>query len=102
MTHPDRFSCVVVGSQALLIECAEILLRGSHEIRGIVSSDPAVLRWADRTHTDLDERRTAALAGYLDQAGFQALVATSKETLADGLGVPCVRFRIDDGVARAA
>jgi natural product biosynthesis luciferase-like monooxygenase protein len=47
MTQPNRFSCVVLGSQSLLIECAEILLRESHEIRGVVSSDPAVLRWAD-------------------------------------------------------
>lgn len=56
----------------------------------------------DDFDSDLDEHRAAALAGHLNQAGFQALVATSKETLADQLGVPFVRFRIDNGVARAA
>jgi hypothetical protein len=34
MAHPDRFSCVVVGSRSLPSECAEILPGGSHEIRG--------------------------------------------------------------------
>jgi len=56
----------------------------------------------DDYDSDLDERRAGDLARYLDAAGFQALIATSKESLADRWDVPCARFRIEDGVARAA
>jgi DNA replication and repair protein RecF len=41
----------------------------------------------DDFDSHLDEVRAADLAGYLHEQGFQALVATSKEGLADGFGV---------------
>ena len=54
----------------------------------------------DDFDSDLDEVRAAALAHFLHQGGFQALVATSKDGLVDGLGVPFMRVRMDDGAAR--
>jgi recombinational DNA repair ATPase RecF len=56
----------------------------------------------DDFDTDLDESRAADLAGYLDQAGFQAVVATSKEAMIDRLGVRLVRYRVEGGVAETA
>ncbi len=56
----------------------------------------------DDFDTDLDERRAAALAGFLEQGGFQALVATSKEEMAGRLGVTFMKVRMDEGEARAA
>ncbi len=53
----------------------------------------------DDFDSDLDEVRASDLAGYLNEAGFQALVATSKEAMAEGLGVPFQRIKVDEGVA---
>ena len=54
----------------------------------------------DDFDSDLDEVRTAALASYLNGGGFQAVVALSKETLADGIDVPFQRVRMVGGEAR--
>jgi DNA replication and repair protein RecF len=56
----------------------------------------------DDFDTDLDEIRAAAVADFLRQGGFQALVATSKETLVGRLGVAAELLRMSEGVARAA
>ncbi len=56
----------------------------------------------DDFDTDLDEVRASALADFLRRGGFQALVATSKETLVGRLGVVPRKLRMDAGVARAA
>ena len=56
----------------------------------------------DDFDTDLDEVRASAVADFLRQGGFQALVATSKETLVSRLGVEARLLRMTDGVARAA
>ncbi len=39
-------ACYLVGSESLLIQCAEILLARRHEILGVISSDPAIAEWA--------------------------------------------------------
>jgi len=56
----------------------------------------------DDFDTDIDEVRATALANYLNEGGFQAVVATSKEKMADDLGVPFLKIRMDEGVARVA
>jgi recombinational DNA repair ATPase RecF len=56
----------------------------------------------DDFDTDVDEIRATALASYLNEGGFQAVVATSKEKMADSLGVPFLKVRMDEGVARVA
>ena len=45
---PCPISCILVGSDSLLIQCGEILLEGGHSIRAIVSRDPRILEWAQR------------------------------------------------------
>jgi len=56
----------------------------------------------DDFDSDLDETRTAAVADHLHAGGFQALVATSKEDLAERLTVPFRRVLVDNGTAHAA
>jgi DNA replication and repair protein RecF len=56
----------------------------------------------DDFDTDLDEVRASALADFLRQGGFQALVATSKETLVGRLGGAAGTLRMNDGAATAA
>jgi DNA replication and repair protein RecF len=54
----------------------------------------------DDFDSDLDEVRTATLASYLDQGRFQAVVAVSKEAVADQLDVPFRWVRMEEGRAR--
>jgi DNA replication and repair protein RecF len=56
----------------------------------------------DDFDSDLDDTRASALAGYLHGGGFQALAATSKEGMAEQLGVGYARVRIEDGIAESA
>ena len=56
----------------------------------------------DDFDADLDERRAAALADFLQQGEFQAVVATSKEEMVERLGVTFTKVRMDGGEARAA
>lgn len=56
----------------------------------------------DDFDSDLDEVRASALAAYLHEGGFQALVATSKEGMAGRLGVPFERLIMSDGSVREA
>jgi DNA replication and repair protein RecF len=54
----------------------------------------------DDFDSHLDELRAAALAGFLQQGGFQTLVATSKEGLADRFGVAFEKILVENGRAR--
>jgi DNA replication and repair protein RecF len=51
----------------------------------------------DDYDTDLDEERARNLAAHLQEGGFQAIVATSKEALVDRLGVPIRVVRVRGG-----
>ena len=46
MANHGRFSAVFIGSQSLLIRCAERFMESGHELRAVVSADAAVRRWA--------------------------------------------------------
>jgi len=56
----------------------------------------------DDFDSDLDEGRASAVAAFLNEGGFQVVVATSKEELAGRLGVSFETVRMDGGRARAA
>lgn len=64
--------------------------------------EEAALFLMDDFDIDLDELRASALAGFLQQGKFQALVATSKQALADRLGVGFMKVRMDGGETRPA
>ena len=51
----------------------------------------------DDFDSDLDERRAKAVANFLNEGGFQAIVATSKEEMTDRLGVAFESIHVSDG-----
>ena len=44
----QTFSCYVIGGDSLLLECAELLLRDGHAIRGVISDNPRIAQWAQK------------------------------------------------------
>lgn len=42
----NQFSCLVMGTESLLIQCAEILLQRGHQICGVISSRKLITDWA--------------------------------------------------------
>ncbi len=46
MSGTGRFSCFLIGSDSLLVECAEILLERGHEVRGVVTDTARLASWA--------------------------------------------------------
>lgn len=42
----NQFSCVVIGEEALLVQCTEILLARGHTVRAVVTSTPQIADWA--------------------------------------------------------
>ncbi|WP_295640446.1 MupA/Atu3671 family FMN-dependent luciferase-like monooxygenase [uncultured Methylibium sp.] len=44
MTTPWR--CVLIGSESLLIQCAELLEQAGHQVVAVVTARPAIRRWA--------------------------------------------------------
>lgn len=61
MSHNENnstFDCVVIGGTTLLIRCAEILSDRGHQIKGLFSSDPLVVRWGLERGVDVFEPAT--------------------------------------------
>ncbi|WP_276204427.1 formyltransferase family protein, partial [Enhygromyxa salina] len=44
---PSPFRCVVIGEQALLVECTRLLLARGHEVVALVSPEAELRRWAE-------------------------------------------------------
>jgi natural product biosynthesis luciferase-like monooxygenase protein len=44
----QSFSCYVIGGDSLLLECAELLVRDGHSIRGVISDNPRIAQWATK------------------------------------------------------
>ena len=55
------FSCALVGSGPLLIQCAELLLANGHTVVRIVSDDPMVSRWAAQKGVELGQESASLL-----------------------------------------
>ena len=43
-----RYRCFLIGSESLLAECGEILLKQGHEVAGVVSGAKKIVRWANQ------------------------------------------------------
>jgi methionyl-tRNA formyltransferase len=64
-----HFSCYLIGSESLLVQCAEILLERGHEISGVASHEPAITAWARGrgiATVDPDGDLVSAFAGEFD------------------------------------
>ncbi len=46
MTSHNPFTCYIIGTESLLIQCAEILQHKGHKILGIISDEPQIISWA--------------------------------------------------------
>jgi len=69
-TH--AFSCILLGSQSLMIQCGEILQTQGHEIRAVVSRDPAIVQWTEQRNLRLIDP-AADLATELSDEPFDYL-----------------------------
>ena len=47
MNTETNLNCIILGETTLPIHCAEILLRQNYTIKGIISSEPAFIHWAN-------------------------------------------------------
>ena len=65
----SAFSCVVQGSESLLIQCSEILLSRGHRISAVVTTNREIIAWATEHAIPLHSPG-ADLAERLDPAGF--------------------------------
>lgn len=61
-----NFSCYIVGSDSLLLQCAEILLQEKHVIFGIISSSPTVRNWAQEHQIPCEENFTSLTSKSFD------------------------------------
>ncbi len=87
--HPSPLRAVFVGGQSLLIRCAEHFLDNGHEIRAIVTTDPAVQSWASRQNL-LHLNSANDLLKHTDSDGFDYLfsIANLAVIAADVLKLP--------------
>lgn len=49
-------SCIVTGKESLLVACAQTLLQRGHDIRAVVSVEPAIRSWAEQNGLPLYAR----------------------------------------------
>src|SRR3954447_2009098 len=68
--------CFLMGSDSLLIECADILRRSNHDLRGIVSATPRIERWAREAGIRVIDPRSD-YAAVLAEAPFDYLFAVT-------------------------
>jgi len=66
MTTPWR--CVLIGSESLLVQCAEVLEQAGHTVVAVVTTRPAVRRWA----TERGRRVLRSAADLLAATDLQA------------------------------
>ncbi|PWT80702.1 MAG: non-ribosomal peptide synthetase [Acidobacteria bacterium] len=78
----SSFSCLVIGGTSLLIRCTDLLLQNGHHVRGIVSSDEAVIRWAEEQHVPVLSPDTE-LATSLREQSFDYLFSIVNEQILD-------------------
>ena len=84
------------GSAGQVRAAMVVLSLGKLEVLRESRSDSPVFLMDD-FDSDLDEPRAQALASYLSSGGFQAVLATAKERVADSLGVPVRKIRVEAG-----
>ena len=49
----STFTCVILGEDSLMIQCADILLREGHKVEAIVSGAPLIRQWATKQSVPL-------------------------------------------------
>ncbi|MBU2849930.1 amino acid adenylation domain-containing protein [Acidithiobacillus ferrivorans] len=72
MVKANSFSCVLIGGQSILIQCARLLLEKGHRIPIVVTQDDSVLDWAKK-HNTPSFNPDAELETHLQQVEFEYL-----------------------------
>jgi amino acid adenylation domain-containing protein len=68
-----RLDCCLIGETSLCVECARILLDSGHHLRGIISADPAVTRWAGKNNIPSITGGKSRIIAFLKQHPFDYL-----------------------------
>ena len=76
----NRFSCIVIGNESLLIQCAEILLDKGHEVRAVVTRNPEIQAWA-KGRALRTEAQDSGYAGRLADMSFDWLFSIANLSL---------------------
>ncbi|MEM6496515.1 MAG: MupA/Atu3671 family FMN-dependent luciferase-like monooxygenase, partial [Pseudomonadota bacterium] len=66
MAERKAFTCVVMGEETLLAQCAEELIGRGHKVRAVVTASPSLTSWADQNGLDTiapDELLSAGWVG---------------------------------------
>ena len=59
MKNTSPFSCIIIGEGSLPIQCGDLLLEKEHDLRAVITTDPATIKWVKsqgiRHCVDLEE-----------------------------------------------
>ena len=76
----NRFSCILIGNESLLVQCAEILFDQGHEVRAVVTRNPEVRAWAKGRDLRV-EAQDDGYAGRLSDLSFDWLFSIANLSL---------------------
>ncbi|MEZ5882764.1 MAG: LLM class flavin-dependent oxidoreductase [Paracoccaceae bacterium] len=76
----NRFSCILIGNESLLVQCAEILFDQGHEVRAVVTRNPEVRAWAKGRDLRV-EAQEDGYAGRLSDLSFDWLFSIANLSL---------------------
>src|SRR5262245_8497671 len=78
------FSCFLIGSDTLLSECGEVLLREGHEIRGVITSTPRLASWARSKKSQLLNPKQDSYKAALAERPFDYLFSITYLSIIPG------------------
>ena len=83
------FDCYLVGGNTLMMECGNILLAKGHQIKGILTGDERVARWAQKNGIERGEPNAEGFKS-LEGKSFDYLFSIAHLAVipADALKVP--------------
>ena len=82
----NRFSCYIIGSESLLIQCADILLERGHDIRGIISAEAPIKNWATSQNIPVLAPGKSLAAELAEQAPFDYFLSiTNLSIISDAI-----------------
>ncbi len=87
---PTPLSCILVGADTLLLQCAEIWREAGHDLRGVATAEPRLVAWCEKNRVQVVPLGSDLAERLRQQPPFDFLFAiTHLELLAaDVLAVP--------------
>lgn len=78
----NHFSCIVIGNESLLIQCAELIRQGGHTIGAVVTRHPDIRHWAHAQGLRVEAPGTD-LAARLEDVNFDWLLSIANLSIVD-------------------